>query len=391
MGKNLKGKEIGKGICQKRDGTYLARFVGRSGKRVEKCFKTVPEAKNWLDEARYQDKHSAALLSSDITVNEWYNFWLDNIVHDRAPNTRRNYRERYTNDAQPIIGDLKLSEVKPLHCQMVFKRMEANYAGSTIRQTYAILGTIFKSAMENAMMVKHPLDSVKITKPIKSVGEINFLTLDEQKKFLDAARSTHNYLQYAFLLETGLRTGEMIGLTWDMIDWEKRTLTVNKSLEYRHSMGYWRAGPPKSVSSYRTIPLTRRAYEILDGIYKQVGVRKESPELSTVLTFMDLRSGKEDSFVMRDLVFINYRTGMPSKNSSYDSHLQRLCDKIGIKRISMHSLRHTYATRAIERDINPKIVQKLLGHSTLQMTMDRYVHVSPESMHEAIEKFETGA
>lgn len=82
---------------------------------------------------------------------------------------------------------------------------------------------------------------------------------------------------------------------------------------------------------------------------------------------------------------------MPSKNSSYDSHLERLCDRIGIKRISMHSLRHTYATRAIEREINPKIVQKLLGHSTLQMTMDRYVHVSPESMHEAIEKFETGA
>ena len=123
-------------------------------------------------------------------------------------------------------------------------------------------------------------------------------------------------------------------------------------------------------------------------LYAKVGERKEAPELSTVLEFLDLRSGKMDSFVMRDLVFISPRTGMPIKNSSYDTHLYKVCDKAGVKRISMHSLRHTYATRAIERNVNPKILQKLLGHSSVQMTMDRYVHVSTESMLEEIRKFE---
>ena len=97
------------------------------------------------------------------------------------------------------------------------------------------------------------------TKPVRAPDDIHFLTVAEQKQFLNAAKHSHNYAQYALILETGLRTGEMIGLTWNAIDWEKHTLTVNKTLEYRHKQGVWRAGPPKTESSYRTIPLTDTA------------------------------------------------------------------------------------------------------------------------------------
>ena len=73
-----------------------------------------------------------------------------------------------------------------------------------------------------------------------------------------------------------------------------------------------------------------------------------SEELSQVLTYTDRRTGKSSSLVMRDLVFINFRAGMPNKNSSYDTHLYKLCEAAGIAPFSMHALRHTYATRAIE-------------------------------------------
>ena len=166
------------------------------------------------------------------------------------------------------------------------------------------------------------------------------------------------------------------------------TLTVNKTLEYRHSVGHWRAGPPKSKSSYRTIPLTDKAYNILLELYAKRDEIKRSPDLSQVLYYTDRRTGEQCSLKLDDLVFLNYRTGMPTKNSSYDTHLYKLCKEAGIEYFSMHALRHTYATRAVERGMNPKYLQKLLGHASYTFTADRYVHVTDQSLREAVALFE---
>lgn len=89
MGKNLKGKECGKGICQRKDGLYYARFVDKTGKRHEKYLPTLPEARNWIE----------------------------NIVGDLAPDTLRNYRERYVHNIQPVMGKMMIANVKPMHCK----------------------------------------------------------------------------------------------------------------------------------------------------------------------------------------------------------------------------------------------------------------------------------
>ena len=344
MGKNLKGKECGKGICQRKDGLYYARFVDKTGKRHEKYLPTLPEARNWIEESKYADAHEDVFIDTDTTVDQWFDFWIENIVGDLAPNTLRNYRERYVHNIQPVMGKM--------------------------------------------MIAKHPMDGVRFTKPVRATDDIKFLTRDEQRVFLETAKRSRNYNQYALILETGLRTGEMIGLTWDAIDFEKRTLTVNKTLEFRHGEQYWRAGPPKTQHSYRTIPLTDRAYEILKGIWNSRPEQKESPTLDKTLEYIDRRTGVSSRLVMRDLVFINWRTGEPAKNSSYDTHLYKLCDEAGIKHFCMHALRHTYATRAIESGMQPKVLQKLLGHASIKTTMDRYVHVTNDSMSKAVLQFE---
>lgn len=388
MGKDLKGKELGKGLGQRKDKYYYAKY-SYHGKKGQQSFHTLVEAKNWRQEQLYLCRHPElrTATSPDMTVDAWFNRWLKDVVGNRAPNTLRNYRERYEHNVQPFIGSMLLRDVKPMDCQMILNAMESDYAGSTIRQTYMTMGTFFKSAKDNGFIDRHPMDGVRYTKPVRAVDDIHFLTVDEQKRFLEAAKGSHNYAQYALILETGLRTGEMIGLTWDAIDWEKRTLTVNKTLEFRYKQDEWRAGPPKTESSYRTIPLTDTAYDILWEIYDTREYRNESRDLSTVLTFMDRKTGQKRKLVMRDLVFINWRTGMPAKNSSYDTHLYKLCDDAGIKRFCMHALRHTYATRAIESGMQPKVLQKLLGHASITTTMNRYVHVTDDSMQKAVAQF----
>ena len=388
MGKDLKGKELGKGLGQRKDKYYYAKY-SYHGKKGQQSFHTLVEAKNWRQEQLYLCRHPElrTATSPDMTVDAWFNRWLKDVVGNRAPNTLRNYRERYEHNVQPFIGSMLLRDVKQIDCQRILNAMESDYAGSTIRQTYMTMGTFFKSAKDNGFIDRHPMDGVRYTKPVRAVDDIHFLTVDEQKRFLEAAKGSHNYAQYALILETGLRTGEMIGLTWDAIDWEKRTLTVNKTLEFRYKQDEWRAGPPKTESSYRTIPLTDTAYGILREIYDTGEYRNESNGLSTVLTFMDRKTGQKRKLVMRDLVFINWRTGMPAKNSSYDTHLYKLCDDAGIKRFCMHALRHTYATRAIESGMQPKVLQKLLGHASITTTMNRYVHVTDDSMKKAVAQF----
>ena len=95
MGKNLKGKECGTGICQRKDGLYSARCYTKAGGRKEKYFKTLPEAKNWLADTQYELRHHIVTTNSDMSVDNWFDYWISNLICNLAPNTLRNYRERY--------------------------------------------------------------------------------------------------------------------------------------------------------------------------------------------------------------------------------------------------------------------------------------------------------
>ena len=193
------------------------------------------------------------------------------------------------------------------------------------------------------------------------------LTIDTQKKFLEYAKGQSYENQYRFVLQTGLRTGELIGLKWEDIDFTKKTLKIQRSMEYRHSVGEWRIGEPKSKSGYRTIPLTDEAVRIL------IAQKEKNKNI------------KEIQEEWSEFIFLS-RKGEPVKNSAYDTALFKICDKAEIKRFSMHVLRHTFATRCIEGGMMPKTLQKILGHSNIGITMNLYVHITEEEKQKEIDK-----
>ncbi len=228
---------------------------------------------------------------------------------------------------------------------------------------------MFSDAVENDVINKNP-----VTKAVKyNIGKepkkVRALTIDEQKKFLETAVNSSNYNQFAFLLQTGLRTGELIGLKWSDIDWEKKVIHIQRSMEYRYTVGEWRTGEPKSKSGYRDVPLTDEAISILKN-------QREK-----------LKSIKVINMQFKEHIFL-CRKGEPTKNSAYDTTLFKLCDKAGIDRFSMHVLRHTFATRCIEAGMRPKTLQIILGHSNVGITMNLYVHVTEDEKMKEVERIE---
>ena len=393
MGKSLSGKVLEKGITQRKDGIYSARFISLSGKRHEKHFKIYQDAIKWLKTAKLEDEIDFTGVPNvdafgEYTVDQWYHYWIDTFKSRLSPNTLRNYRDRYLSDVKPRIGNVKVRDVRPMHCQQIFNSMYKDYANGTMYQTYIMLGSMFKSALKNGLIRNHPFDAVEMPAS-KDKKDIHYLTVEEQAIFEEEAGYTDKGHAFSLILQTGLRTSELIGLTFDCVDFDKREIKVEKQLEYRYSEGYWRAGPPKTKNSYRTIPMTSKAYAILKAEETRRHYRKESDTLDQELQYHDTRSGTTKVLKMRDLVFISQRTGEPVKNSTYDTALYKICDRAGLKPFCMHALRHTFATRCIERGVQPKVLQKILGHAQLSTTMDLYVHVTDESLAKGMEIFES--
>lgn len=371
MGKSLKGKELGIGITQRKDGKYSAKFKSVSGKRVEKYFDKLAEARKWLEEAKYEDSHGNIACSTDMTVDAWFDYWITEIKEKTVRwNTLRNYKNSYKQNIKEIIGNMIISYVKPMHCQNVLNIMDnEGYAISSIKWTKIVMSAMFSDACENGLVVKNPITkSVKC--PNKQEKNKKVLTLEEQEKFLTAAKNSINYNHFLFILQTGVRSSELRGLKWDDIDFKNRVIHIRRNVTYDSILNKFILGELKTKSGYRDIPMTQTVYDLLMDIKNQQSSKR-----------------KILSFEFAEHVFLN-SNGNLTANSGYDNYLKYICKKADIQRISMHTLRHTFATRCIESGMKPKTLQKILGHANISITMDLYVHVTEDEKEKEMKKFE---
>lgn len=384
MGKDLKGKELGLGLCQRKDGRYSAKFTKKNGNRSEKTFSKVTEAREWLSEQKYLD---STIGTGDMLVDDWYKFWITNYKEGIvADNTTKNYKNRYNANIKKEIGNMKLCDVKQLHCQRIMNDMFENgrYSYGTMELTQITLHAIFKGAIENGYLYKNPAEGLKLKRRDEE-EERRVLTRDEQRTFKEYAKNSLYSNAYCLVLETGLRAGEVGGLKWEDIDFENKVLYVKRTILQDAKKGGFYYGTPKTKQSKRKIPLTNEAISILkDQKVLQNKLKLKSKEWNTewnglVFTTVNGNPVGSSTFRMMMIRIVN-NINLDRKCNSEDGMYEEFAHAY------MHALRHTFATRCIENGIQPKTLQKILGHSSLSVTMDLYVHVTDDHIFEEIEK-----
>lgn len=251
---------------------------------------------------------------------------------------------------------------------------------------------MLQQAVKNEMIFKNPCVSVDIPKTEKTEKQI--LSAEQQDEFLQFIRSSNRWKKYHTLftvvLGTGMRIGELLALNWSDIDYNEKTIEINKTLQYLYNKEKKKyeyvMQTPKTKTSKRIIPLL----DSLAFLLKKH--RKEQQELRMSLGDKWQPLNKEG---FGNLVFTT-EFGRPFDRNSINRAISSIVTEMNKKRekgnefpnFSPHCLRHTFATRCFENGIPPKVVQEYLGHTTIQMTMDLYTHVMKETKQDEIKKLD---
>lgn len=385
-------RELPKGISKRADGRYQARFTFH-GERRTLYDRDLKALQKKLSDARYEMEHGIYLDGKNMTFERFFQTWLSEIkVNTVKENTISVYLEIYKIHIGPQIGKMQVSSITKLVIQRLLNTMSKNgLSANTLAKTKAILYSVFKEAIENRMISYNPCENITIK---REKNERRVLSYEEQKKFVEIISGSRYEPLCLLGLSTGLRIGEMSGLRWSDIHFEEKTLTVERTYIYLHDVKNHQMRDvfhsPKTKTSCRTIRLLDSIVELL----KQHQKNQIAEKARMGDEWQPIEGGE-------DLVFTT-KNGKPVRGlnvaETLNQYIARLNQKeelaalaegrepVIFERITPHTLRHTFATRAFESGIPPKVVQQILGHSSLEMTMDLYTHVTEDVQAREIQK-----
>jgi integrase len=354
------------------DGRWWARVTLPNGKRKAFYGKSRKDVQQKLTAALSDQQKGLPIVGERQTVAQFFNRWLDDTARHRLrPGTFRRYEEFVRLHTVPMLGKLPLAKLTPQHLSQLYgAKLSEGLSPRTVEFLHRTLHCALKEAVQWGLIARNPAAAVKPPKPKRA--PIQPLDQEQARRLLDAAVGDPLEALYTVAVMVGMRQGELLGLQWADIDWDRGRVQITHTLQWLKG-NRWRLDEPKTGHSRRGIRLPPTALQAL----KAHRARQAEQRLAAGPAWED-----------NGLVFCN-AVGRPIgiANLTYRSY-HRLLARAGLARIRFHDLRHTYATLALLNGEKPKVVQETLGHASIALTMDTYSHLLPDMQEDAASRME---
>jgi integrase len=377
MGKRKKRADGEGCVFRKRADLWGAYIETEDGKRKYFYAKSQQKVLEKLDAAREEKRRGTLVIAPQQTVAQYLAYWLEHSVKDAVrPRTYERYEAIVRLHIVPVFGQVKLQALTPQHVQTLkSKKLKEGLSSTTVSAIQEMLHKALDDAMKMGLIARNVCDVV--SPPRKQHEEIHPLTAEQSRRLLDAAKGHPQEALFVLALATGMRRGELLGLKWQDIDFTAGVLHVRRALSgLPTQMGRERGdlyieAEPKTRSSRRSIALPHFAVEAL----KQHRIRQG-----------EMRRAAGDAWEDHDYVFCTPLGTHLSPGYNVLVQLKMLLKKADLPDVRFHDLRHSAATLLLSKDVHPKVVQEILGHSEISMTMDIYSHVLPTMQREAMDR-----
>ena len=286
-----------------------------------------------------------------MNVKDWAFEWLDVWCDGLKAKTLEQYRWLLTSFLLPEVGEMDLDAVEPRHLQGIITRLRREGKERTAQLVLIVARALWSEAVARQIAAKSPAATLR--KPRHQAAKAATMTEAEVKEFRRAGRFDPYWIAFSLMLEVGMRRGEVIGLRWEDIDVDARVIHV------RHNAvavgGRIEINSPKTAAGLRQLPISWQLLVDLERHRRRVLAEHKTIRLDgPVLVAEDGENCINPSTLRR--------------------HLRMIAQRAGVEKITLHGLRHTCATLAIQRGVSVPTVQYILGHSTPYVTMGIYTH-----------------
>lgn len=393
MGKDLKGKDIGRGFSQRKDGRYEARAMV-NGCRIDMYGHSLAELKKEfeLEKTKIYFSMKQKTEYDGCTVGQWYGEWFKKCKSKQLKSEVSivSYDRKIRNTYIRLLDETPIKFVTQIMIQQATNQLtEESYSARVIKDALGVLRECLDGAVFNKIIDMNPCQQILVENKNEYMKERRVLEKWEQDMLLDEVKDSYYAEVYQFLLLTGLRIGEFSGLQWNDIDFEKRIIKIRRSMQTAYIKGkkIEQLTTPKTHNSYRNIPFfgetesILKSWRIKQSAYRQsLGNRwRAKPEHGDLVFTTTFGSPVTRYVLVHDIKRVENNLQMREKlQADAEGRNPRT-----IEHIYPHCFRHTFATRCFEKGMSPVVIQDIMGHSSYSTTLT-YTHVLDEKRAEEI-------